>query len=230
MAIKSTLVFYFKTTALQHDGDSKNVCCIKWKSYLKKIRCKEWSSHGSQCKKFTSIGAGICPFHLYLHYKLRIQPSSIHVNKKSIGLGVFAISTGNDKSIVFRKDDFILPYDGEIITCEEKNRRYGESTAPYCVGGPHEDEYGKYDCPYFDSALYRSTASIINHADGNDANCYYLFNDENNRVEIRALRDIYANEELLCDYGEEYKISGEFAGTFCTLRNTQAIPAWYNST
>jgi ABC-type arginine transport system ATPase subunit len=94
----------------------------------------------------------------------------------------------------------------------------------------HEDEYGKYDCPYFDSALYRSTASIINHADGNDANCYYLFNDEINRVEIRALCDIYINEELLCDYGEEYKISGEFAGTFCTLRNTQAIPAWYLNT
>ena len=42
---------------------------------------------------------------------------------------------------MFRKTDFIVQYNGEVRTKKELNKRYGDYTAPYGIGGPSEDRY-----------------------------------------------------------------------------------------
>ena len=228
MAIKSSWIFYYKTNVpTEKQRIFKKIKCIQWKAFLKKKRCKEHNSNGTRCKKHNTIGAGICSMHLYSNYNLRIKPSSIKHKNKKIGLGVFTTDIFPEKTVVFCADEFILPYDGEVLNIKQKINRYGESTAPYCIGGPDNDELGEFYSPFIDAALYRSTASFINHCSDGKENCIYIFNEKENRIEERALRDIYGNEELLCDYGPEYEFNGPSAGKHVTLRNNLPKPLWY---
>ena len=171
----------------------------------------------------------MCPYHLATRHGLCIRPCE----DKETGaprLGVFTVAVENGTlcdRVVFREGAFVLPYEGETLTLDEKIRRYGESKAPYCIGGPNSDEMGDYDCPFVDGALYRSTASLIHHTSVDEANCAYIYNDFEGTLEVRAVRDIYENEELSCDYGDEYIYSGDSAGRFDTRRRTHPLPVWF---
>ena len=217
-------IFYFKST------NPKAMKEIKWHKPLQKLRCEENRINGTQCARKSYLGAGTCSWHLASEHKLRIKPSDIKINGKSIGLGLFTVSSGTNKKVcVFKKRTIILQYKGELVSKAELTRRYGNCTGPYCIGGPSEDKNGRYFAPYTDSALQRSTASYINHAPGKGANCRFLFDEATKSIAIEAVKDIYSDEELLSDYGENYILSGDLAGKHETRRNNQAIPTWYKS-
>ena len=192
-------------------------------STSEKKKCESQNVTGTQCSRVTDIGAGICSWHLSCKYRLCIKKSTIKIKNKSIGFGLFTTNPNNKKELVFRKNDFILSYTGEVVTKKELNKRYGNYTAPYGIGGPSEDRYGKYSCPYNDAALQRCTSSLINHATGKHANCMFLYNETMRLVEIVAIKNIYPDKELFCYYGEKYTLVGNFA----TLKNTQLKPKWF---
>ena len=190
---------------------------------MKKKRCEAQNHTGTQCSRVTDIGAGLCSWHLSCRYRLCIKKFTIKIKNRSIGLGLFTTNPNNKKELVFRKNEFILSYNGEVVTKKELNKRYGDYTAPYSIGGPLEDRYGKYSCPYNNAARQRCTSSLLNHATGKHANCMFHYNVTTKIVKIVAIKNIYTNEELFCDYGEKYT----FVGNFVTLKSTQPKSKWF---
>ena len=222
-------VFYYSTTVPTETQQRQGTRTVQWTAPLKKVRCKEIRPNGTRCDVNRVIGAGLCPYHAATVHNVCAIPFE-DIDTGVPRLGVFAIFVRHEPppdGIVFREGAFVLPYEGEVLTLEEKIRRYGESNAPYCIGGPNSDEMGDYDCPFIDGALYRSTASLIKHASSEEANCAYIYNDFEGTLEVRAVRDIYENEELSCDYGDEYIYSGASAGKFDTRRSTHPVPSWF---
>ena len=226
---RDALMFYYRTNVpTETQKRERRLRTIQWWGQLKSVRCEELTDRGTRCKRYNVIGAGQCPGHLASHYDLCIKTCK-DKNSSLLRFGVFTVTERNDdeNTVLFREGDYVLTYLGEQITLEEKIERYGESNAPYCIGGPDRDESGDFDCPFIDAALYRSTASLINHAPNEEANCAFIYNDDSRTVEIRALRDICFDEELTCDYGEEYISTGESAGTFTTRRTSRPLPEWF---
>ena len=51
----------------------------------------------------------------------------------------------------------------------------------------------------------------------------FHYNETTKIVIIVAIKNIYTDEELFCDYGEKYT----FVGNFASLKNTQPKPKWF---
>ena len=135
-------MFYYKTTVPTEKQQSlKHMKCIQWKAHLKKQRCKEQNLNGTRCKKYNAIGAGVCSMHLYSHYNLRVKPLNKDKNKRIV-VGLFTSSAIPEQKNVSRTGELILPYQVEVLNLKQKIHRYGESTAPSCIGGPDKDELG----------------------------------------------------------------------------------------
>ena len=220
---KNKHIFYFKTPETKSKKKT-----IKWKAPLKHVRCESETNSGSQCSRKTDIGAGLCAWHLSSQHNLCIKKSTIKIKNKSIGLDLFTISPKNPqkkRELIFRKHDRVLEYKGEIINKTELVRRYGDCTAPYAIGG--RDKKGHYFCPHNDAALQRCTASLINHGTGKHANTVFVYNSKTKLVEIEATKNIYTDEELLCDYFNKYTFVGELTAHFATKKKSQSAPKWF---
>lgn len=158
-------------------------------------RCTYILKNHKRCKRRVVIGLPCCASHLPLKYKLQIRESKIPRANK----GVFAYDPNKgNKDVVFRKNDDICPYYGEIINVHTLNQRYGDATGPYAV----ELDDGEYE----DAAIYRGIGSLINHKAERFANAILFLND-NNRIIIVAKKNIRNNEELYLNYGSDYKLT-----------------------
>lgn len=82
----------------------------------------------------------------------------------------------------------IIEYKGDIISEEESERRYPDST--------HTFLFGLEDGRIIDGGSQGNTSRWINHSC--DPNCEAI--EENGRVFIYALRDIDPGEEMAIDY------------------------------
>lgn len=157
---------------------------------LKRKKCAE---HG--CPVKVAIGGPYCQKHIEDAMRVRIDNSTI----PDAGLGVFAVKSTKFPSrdgIVFKANDIVMQYTGELIDLNDLNRRYGKLTAPYVM----ELVPGKY---YSDCALERNVCSLINHAPRKNANVETVTHNEMD-IFIVATRDIRAGEELFYDYGKSY--------------------------
>ena len=93
---------------------------------LRNIQCEELDEKTKlQCERQTSEK---------LH-QLRIKQFTITVDGKSIGKGLFAITTHDPEQVIFQNGQHIIDYVGEIIAEHEREERYGNGTGPYCIGG-----------------------------------------------------------------------------------------------
>lgn len=207
----------------------RGVTLVKTSSPLVNIPCiiKDTKTK-QQCKRRTVIGCGFCWQHLKKMKNLRIKKSTVLIDNKSIGKGLFAIDTGNPEDIVFHERQDIIGYVGEIITERERNDRYGDGTGPYCIGGEGNDkDEDPLDTPMIDCALTRGVASLANHQPEPQANARYVWDDHRNIHLVIAVKDIFSGEEIFCDYGPHYQLQGKYAGKHATLAAKRPPPKWY---
>lgn len=155
---------------------------------LHSVQCIFIKDNGLQCKKRCQIGISVCWIHLLSEYKLRIKDSP------GLGKGLFADNNlgieNND--IVFKVNDIICEYEGEVLTEAEVINRYGNLNGPYVMKtSPHM---------YKDCALHRCVAGLINHKGHSTANSKFISN-QGNVIKIRAKKIIRNGQEIKADYG-----------------------------
>jgi hypothetical protein len=156
-------------------------------------RCEAETKNKQRCKLSVCIGLNKCWRHLERDNKVKVKPSLIH----GAGKGVFVIDkTQPDNAIIFRADDNICQYLGQIINRDTLIARYDYKTAPYGIQ-LKEDEY-------MDGALKRGIGTLLNHR--NNPNCRFSvnFRATPNTVNIKAMRNIKNGEELYANYGTRY--------------------------
>ena len=111
------------------------------------------------------------------------QPAAVRVKRSSAGLGLFAAEP-------IKKDQFIIEYTGERITEEEANRRGGkylfEVTDTLTIDGTGRENAARY----------------INHACKPNAEAEH--DEDEDRIYIRAKKNIAPGEEITYDYGTTY--------------------------
>lgn len=167
---------------------------IYFNGQLQSVHCIQIKKNGQQCKNHCIIGTPYCRAHLLYQHFLVIKTSTI----PNAGLGVFVknIHKGNNE-VVFKTGDRICAYDGEVITQEVADHRYGNNTAVYGVS--------LHNHMVEDGALRRGIGSLINHKPSH-ANCRLSIN-AHNRCQIIATKNIRNNTELFLSYGRSYKLN-----------------------
>jgi hypothetical protein len=178
---------------------------IKFNGQLKSMQCDFVKADGHQCRRRCVIGLPCCFSHLPVRYHVIVKPSLI----PGAGKGLFAYDkTKGPNDIVFKGErhttytrtpgDKICPYYGEIINQHQLQERYGENTAPYGI----EISDNRYE----DAALERGVGSLLNHKLRASSNCTFSIN-RNNRIDIRATKNIRNGQELHVSYGNQYQMN-----------------------
>lgn len=162
---------------------------------------------GRRCRLNTCVDMDYCHWHLKKVHDVQIKPSTIVGG----GLGVFAAGNVSPRMLrylksrdssraeknqyaVFKKGDVIGKYEGEVVSREELNRRYGEhTTAPYAVQKSRREIY--------DALCVRNFVGYVNsaHNTGFQNNCKLTAG-----LRLVATRNIYPGEELFWNYGRDY--------------------------
>ena len=150
--------------------------------------CVAQTSNGNQCKNRTCIGVDYCWVHLLSMRQLRIKPSSI----EGAGSGLFAMNNNKKDEILFRKNDIVIEYNGELINEEVLNTRYKTHTAPYGIQITKDQ--------IEDGACKRGIGSIANHS--YSPNVKYAIRGK--RIVLIAIKNIKHNNEILANYGNTY--------------------------
>lgn len=115
---------------------------------------------------------------------IEVRVSPVH------GRGVFALRT-------IRKGTRIIEYQGERISQEEGNRRYGDDDSDR----PHVVLFTVDDDTVIDAAVNGNDARFINHACA--PNCEAV--DDGGRIFIEAIRTLRAGDELSYDYKMQHE-------------------------
>lgn len=163
---------------------------------LEPQQCMGTSKNGTQCRRRSVIGLPFCWTHLLSEKNLRIKPSSL----PDAGKGLFALKRNAvPAEILFRPGDTIIKYEGEVIDRPELEHRYGAFTAPYGVA-LHRDMFE-------DGACVRGVGNLANHATGNRVNARLVLNPRQNRVSLKATKNIRNDQEIFVNYGREYQFT-----------------------
>ena len=160
---------------------------------LKSIQCEAVKSNGQQCKNHTVIGQKFCHSHRQNTLHLQIKDSNIQGANK----GLFAIGKG----IVFRTGARICMYNGQLIDVQELIRRYGYNTAPYAIQLHNEDGEQQFE----DASIERGIGSLANHSCVKSKINARLSISRGNRAQLIATKNIRGGQEILVDYGDDYK-------------------------
>lgn len=107
----------------------------------------------------------------------------VKVKRSSAGLGLFA----NED---IKKDQLIIEYTGERIRDEEADRRGGRYL------------FTVTEKLTIDGKAHKNTARYINHACKPNAEAEH--DEEEDRIYIRACKNIKTGEEITYHYGKEY--------------------------
>jgi hypothetical protein len=178
----------------------------KFECSLKCVRCSHINeSTGQRCKNKVCIGTPICHVHLTTDHNLKIQESTI----PNAGKGLFAWDRhADEKDIIFKKDQAIIEYTGDIVTSAELKERYDKYTAPYGLAS-------NFEGLFIDAACDRSIGSLANkplQSSQSNAKFYYsrTRNEDGtytNKAKIRATKNIRNGQEILISYGRGYKFN-----------------------
>ena len=160
---------------------------------LESVQCEAVKQNCQQCKNHTVIGQTYCHVHRKSILKLQIKKSNI-VNG---GKGLFAIG----KDIVFKPGQRICLYNGELINVEELLRRYGDDTAPYGIQLHNKNGEAVYE----DGAIERGVGTLANHSKNKSKINARLSISKENRAQLIAIKNIRFGQEILVDYGPDYK-------------------------
>ena len=154
---------------------------VAFQGRLQSHNCMHDTDRGP-CRSRAVFGAGHCWQHLLWRMNLRIKQSK-H------GRGLYAQRPEQSDKPVFKKGQTVIEYDGQELTADALQERYGTPTAPYAVA--------KHKGLVVDATLNRSAGSHANH--GRRPNCRFGVNNAN-KVVIIAIRHIYNGDEILLNY------------------------------
>jgi len=164
--------------------------------YLQHQRCTHINPNTNiRCKRNTIIGLGLCWQHLKSDDHLRIKNSTI----PNAGKGLFATNSSNDDRIIFKPNDTISKYNGQMINQNTLYNRYGEHTGVYA--------YRINSNLYEDGALHRGVGNLPNHKErGYNAKLITSWErtPANKFVKVKAVKNIKNNQEIFVDYGDNY--------------------------
>jgi hypothetical protein len=163
---------------------------IHFEGTLHCSQCIGTSKNGQRCRRRVCIGTPYCYQHLRSEKHLTIKKSNI----ANAGKGLFAF--GPENQIIFKKDETIIKYIGELIDHREVESRYAEFTAPYTVI-LKQDEYS-------DAALERGAGALANQGTKNNARLGVNFRTKPHYALLKSTRNIRGGEEILLDYGDRY--------------------------
>lgn len=149
---------------------------------------------GERCTRNSCIGLGYCWSHLESNKYLRIKESDAEK-----GYGLFASNGKGNNDVIFKANEKICDYDGEIVTKHQLDTRYGDHTAPYGI------EINKTKDIYEDGALHRGIGTMANHAPIKHTNAKLSVNKTRTRATLRATRPIRNGKEILVNYGKDYR-------------------------
>jgi hypothetical protein len=189
---------YIDASGIRHRFDEK----------LKSKQCNHIRSDNSRCLKRCLIGLDLCWIHLESTKKLKINKSR-YLRRFQGENGLYAFKRNGGTRRLFKKNDVICNYNGEVINTDELEYRYGNKTGPYAVKISQD--------LYEDAALQRGVGSMINHTfRQNRINCH--LKKRNGRIKIIALKDIKNGTELLTTYGSAYIFDEPNVGTTTNFR------------
>ena len=179
------------------------------------------------CKVKVCIGIPYCRYHMQKAVKLEIKNSEY-------GKGIFAkadplprrrrrnapaVAPANDRRVVFSSGDEIIEYNGEEITKDELEDRYGKHTAPYALEIDDEERI------YEDGACFRSIGTMINH-NKRKKNVEFSQTDNGSPIIITATKNILNGDQLYGDYGDDYSFDDKVVSkTTRTRRKATVEPA-----
>lgn len=215
------------------DPDDDNYVAANWSAPLKSIRCVHLKNGGeaddsnsddednTRCKRRTVIGSPFCWQHLLLDHEIRVKKSQVI---PEAGLGIYALNKRLPaNAIIFRNNEKIVDYYGEMITEETLDERYGRAMGPYAhthLNAPR----GKP--PIEDGALKRGVGSLAN--EGIPLPPHPTAHDRarapNARIRTRAgksyleaTRPIRNGTEILAQYGNFYTTEQDQGGKHRTF-------------
>jgi SET domain-containing protein len=164
---------------------------VNFKCNLKCTQCKAKTKKNTLCKSIACIGVRKCWRHLLQNNQLRIKTSSI----PEAGKGLYALNPSKSgNAIIFKKDDLIVKYEGEILSVKQLDKRYNDYTAPYTL----QIKRNRYS----DAACFRGVASLANTNAKSKINA--KFYREGDDAFLYAVKPIRNGEEIFADYGSEY--------------------------
>lgn len=112
-------------------------------------------------------------------------------------MGLFAENPmDSDHNVIFRANDTITLYKGEIIDKDELIERYSNKTPPYVVGINNNR--------YEDGAKRRGIGSIANTKAGHNNATISV---HNGYAKIKATKNIYNGDEIFLSYGRSHKLN-----------------------
>jgi hypothetical protein len=166
---------------------------IHYRCILESIQCIAHTNSNKQCKKQTVIGSPYCYTHLLYKHHLRIKKSTI----PDAGMGLFAIDPmDSEHKIIFKRNDTIALYKGEIIDKDELINRYSNKTPPYAIG----INKNRFE----DGASVRGVGSIANTKAGHNNATISV---HNGYAKIKATKNIYNEDEIFLSYGKSHKLN-----------------------
>ena len=166
---------------------------VHTKGPLRNIQCGELDEKTKlQCKRQTVVGCGICWQHLRKLHQLRIKKSTITVDGKSIGKGIFAVTTHDPERVIFKNGEHMIDNVGETIAEHEREHRHGNGTGPYCIGGEDSFPDDGFGTPLVDCAYTRGVTALAYHKPEPEANARYVFDEDRNMHTVPAIQDIHS--------------------------------------
>lgn len=167
---------------------------------LERRRCAHvHPTTGARCSRLQYIGGGLCWQHLALVRRVKVAFSTI----PGAGKGLFAFSRKHARrDVLFRPGDVIVPYDGEILTKQEHDARYGKgrlSTAPYSIQ--------RFKTEFEDGACLRGAGALVNTRPR--ANAKISNAAKGHTIKIVAISHIKNGDEITVSYGPSYRMTEE---------------------
>lgn len=154
---------------------------------LECARCQAETKDGSRCKRRTRKQLPFCFAHSRSLLGVDIRPSTI----PGADFGLFALKE-------FKKDDLITPYQGQLITKAQFDRRYGDGLAPYAIQINQNT--------FMDCACARGTGAFINTNPRHNNARFSVFNGRDGHppaASVRATKRIPIGQEIFVDYGPQ---------------------------
>ena len=147
------------------------------------------------------MGFDVCYQHLQIKYNMKVAPTTLNIQ----GMGLFAYNGTDSNDIIFKPNQNIISYNGELIADEVLESRYGEFNAPYAVF----IDRGEYKTMSEDSACQRSAGSFANHRPPSKANAKLALSRNTGRVILKATKNIRNGREIFVSYGSAYRMNKE---------------------
>jgi len=168
---------------------------LNFECNLESHRCQGRTLHNLRCKRNCVIGFEYCFTHLQKVKHLVIRQSQI-ING---GKGLYAFNkTKPNNAVIFKKDEIICQYNGELLDDDERYDRYENYNSPYAVD--------VYNNQCIDAACKRGIGSMAN-TKPNHNNATFSVNARTKTANIKATKNIRNGEEIYLSYGRSFKLN-----------------------